>query len=250
MRFHTIQHPKRNGLFRPSYRRKEGDGIFYFDRNETKAHITIGILGCHPGAGVTQLAISLGTYCASRRRLRTACLELHKRSELARLIPESALADSIHRHALQCSKAPDAADTSKAEFFHFRLHGVDYYPNLAPDAVPRLLNMGYDYLILDLGSLNESAAAEFLRCDRKIVLGSLALWKAWSYEEFFKQFDSFTNLGEGYHYLVQMGTFQNHSVFSRQHSISMQEVPFIKDPFRIEKEHFLFFDGLLSFYSL
>ena len=172
-------------MFRPSYRRKEGDGIFYFDRNETKAHITIGILGCHPGAGVTQLAISLGTYCASRRRLRTACLELHKRSELARLIPESALADSIHRHALQCSKAPDAADTSKAEFFHFRLHGVDYYPNLAPDAVPRLLNMGYDYLILDLGSLNESAAAEFLRCDRKIVLGSLALWKAWSYEEFF-----------------------------------------------------------------
>ena len=102
-------------MFRPSYRRKEGDGIFYFDRNETKAHITIGILGCHPGAGVTQLAISLGTYCASRRRLRTACLELHKRSELARLIPESALADSIHRHALQCSKAPDAADTSKAE---------------------------------------------------------------------------------------------------------------------------------------
>lgn len=211
-------------MFRPSYRRKEGDGIFYFDRNETKAHITIGILGCHPGAGVTQLAISLSTYCASRRRLRTACLELHKRSELARLIPESALADSIHRHALQCSKAPDA--------------------------VPRLLNMGYDYLILDLGSLNESAAAEFLRCDRKIVLGSLALWKAWSYEEFFKQFNNFTNLGEGYHYLVQVGTFQNHSVFSRQHSISMQEVPFIKNPFHIEKEHFLFFDILLSFYSL
>ena len=237
-------------MFRPSYRRKEGDGIFYFDRNETKAHITIGILGCHPGAGVTQLAISLSTYCASRRRLRTACLELHKRSELARLIPESALADSIHRHALQCSKAPDAADTSKAEFFHFRLHGVDYYPNLAPDAVPRLLNMGYDYLILDLGSLNESAAAEFLRCDRKIVLGSLALWKTWSYEEFFKQFNNFTNLGEGYHYLVQVGTFQNHSVFSRQHSISMQEVPFIKNPFHIEKEQFLFFDIVLSFYSL
>ena len=84
----------------------------------------------------------------------------------------------------------------------------------------------------------------------RIVLGSLALWKAWSYEEFFKQFDSFTNLGEGYHYLVQMGTFQNHSVFSRQHSISMQEVPFIKNPFHIEKEHFLFFDILLSFYSL
>ncbi len=137
----------------------------------------------------------------------------------------------------------------KDRVFHFRLHGVDYYPNLAPDAVPRLLNMGYDYLILDLGSLNESAAAEFLRCDRKIVLGSLALWKTWSYEEFFKQFDSFTNLGEGYHYLVQVGTFQNHSVF--QAALHIHAGGSVhQNPFHIEKEHFLFFDILLSFYSL
>lgn len=84
----------------------------------------------------------------------------------------------------------------KGRVFHFRLHGVDYYPNLAPDAVPRLLNMGYDYLILDLGSLNESAAAEFLRCDRKIVLGSLALWKAWSYEEFLNNLTALQTLGK------------------------------------------------------
>ena len=64
---------------------------------------------------------------------------------------------------------------------------------------------------------------------------------------FFKQFDSFTNLGEGYHYLVQMGTFQNHSVFSRQHSISMQEVPFIKDPFRIEGSTFYFLTNFCHF---
>lgn len=147
-------------MFRPSYRGKEGDGIFYFDRNETKAHITIGILGCHPGAGVTQLAISLSTYCASRRDCAPLVLNFTSAANWARLIPESALADSIHRHALQCSKAPDAADTSKTEFFHFRLHGVDYYPNLAPDAVPRLLNMGYDYLILDLGQLKR------IRCRR------------------------------------------------------------------------------------
>lgn len=149
MRFHTIQHPKRNGLFRPSYRRKEGDGIFYFDRNETKAHITIGILGCHPGAGVTQLAISLSTYCASRRRLRTACLELHKRANWRVSIPEScSLRTPYTAMPYNAESAGCRVDTSKTEFFHFCLHGVDYYPNLAPDAVPRLLNMGYDYLIL------------------------------------------------------------------------------------------------------
>ncbi len=127
-----LQHPKRNGLVSSilAEERREERRSSILNRQRNPKHTShIGILGCSSeGAGVdTSFAISLGTYCASRRRLRTACLELHKRSELARLIPESALADSIHRHALQCSKAPDTADTSKAEFFHFRLHGVDYY---------------------------------------------------------------------------------------------------------------------------
>ena len=41
--------PEKERLVSSILPKKGGDGIFYFDRNETKAHITIGILGCHPG---------------------------------------------------------------------------------------------------------------------------------------------------------------------------------------------------------
>lgn len=128
----------------------------------------------------------------------------------------------------------------------FKLHGVDYYPRVTGSELPVLLNQGYDYLILDIGSLREADFSEFLRCDRKLVLGSLAPWKLGTYEDFFRQFDNSPNLGEGFDYLVQTGTAKNISHFSKTHRISMAAVPFIKNPFRLEKELFLFFGSLLA----
>lgn len=128
---------------------------------------------------------------------------------------------------------------------HFPLHGVDYYPAVAKDEVPALLNLGYDCLILDIGAQDECSFSEFLRCDRKLILGSLAPWKSWKYEAFFQKFENSINLREGFDYLVQTGTKHEIFRFSKAHHIKMQAVPFIKDPFSIEKELFPFL-GTLS----
>lgn len=129
---------------------------------------------------------------------------------------------------------------------HFRLHGIDYYPKMTGSALPALLNQGYDYLILDLGSQKEADISEFLRCHRKLVLGSPALWKLWKYEEFFQSLGSSVNLGEGFCYLVQTGNTKNLTHTAKLHHVALSSIPFIKNPFRIEKELFLFFDTLLT----
>lgn len=126
------------------------------------------------------------------------------------------------------------------------LHGVDYYPRVRSGEIPSLLNCGYDCLILDMGALDEADMSEFLRCDRKLVCGSLAPWKLRNYEAFFEQYDHQLNLGEGFCYLVQTGSKETLSFFSREHHIRMQSVPFINNPFRIDKDLFLFFSALLS----
>lgn len=159
-----------------------------------------------------------------------AYLELHERGEVTLLAPESTLVSA-------------AKQKRRASFV---LHGVDYYPHVSGSEVPALLNQGYDYLILDLGSLAEADHCEFLRCDHKIILGSLAPWKTRKYEDFFTKFDNTVNLGEGFYYLVQMGANQNILRFSKAHRIAMLDVPFIKNPFRIEKALFLFFEELLT----
>ena len=203
--------------------RKEANNIFGFDRNGTNRHITLGILGCDAGVGTTHLAISLCTYCASKQRKSVAYVELHARSEIAQLVPETAL---LHERPF------------------FRLYGVDYYPRLSGSEIPVLLNQGYQYLIMDTGSLGEANESEFLRCDRKLVLGNLSPWKRWKYEAFFQHFHSI-NLGEGFDFLVQTGVNENVLHFSKTHHIAISQIPFIQNPFRIEKELFPFLERRL-----
>lgn len=129
---------------------------------------------------------------------------------------------------------------------HFRMSksSVDYYPAVTTDEVPALLNQGYDCLIFDVGTLGDSMFSEFLRCDRKLILGSLAPWKSWEYEAFFQKLTDTMDVGEGFDYLVQTGSIKELASFSKTHHIKMQVVPFIKDPFHIEKELFPFLGAL------
>ncbi len=182
--------------------------------------MTIGILGCSSGAGVTHLAIALCNYCTSKQKKKCAYLELHARNEISQLVPEAKLSIPI------------------------RLCGVDYYPAVAAGEVPALLNRGYDCLVLDVGTPDEGMISEFLRCDRKLILGSLAPWKSWKYEALFQKFADGISLGEGFDYLVQTGSTKELASFSKTHHIKMQLVPFIKNPFHIEKELFPFLGNL------
>lgn len=181
---------------------------------------------------MTHLAIALCNYCASKQKKKCAYLELHGRNEISRLVPEAKLLSSV-----SCGIGVQSRP-------HIRLCGVDYYPAVTVHEVPTLLNCGYDYLIFDVGALDEGMFSEFLRCDRKLVLGSLAPWKSWKYEAFFQKFTDDIKLREGFDYFVQTGSAKELVSFSKTHHIKMQVVPFIKDPFHIEKELFPFLGAL------
>ena len=85
----------------------------------------------------------------------------------------------------------------------FDIHGVDYYPDITPDELPELYNQGYHILLLDFGSFNECCINEFLRCDRKLVIGSLAPWNIRQYRELLESISHYTNLGEGFYCLTR-----------------------------------------------
>jgi hypothetical protein len=176
------------------------------------------------GLGVTHLALSLASFCASKRRLETAVLELHSRDELSRL------------------PAPDPSSVN------FRIHGIDCYPRVDSSDMPVLLNQRYDCLILDLGTIREANLPELLRCDARLILCSTAPWKTRALEEFPSYFEDTIQLGESFQYLMQTGYQEQSISFSNGVTIPARKcrtIPFIKNPFRIEKELFLFFEELL-----
>lgn len=178
-------------------------------------------MGCCPGIGTTHLSISLCNYCASKLGKKTAYIEFHKREEISQLFLEQ-----------PC-----------------QLHGVDYFPVATSDEVPALLNGGYQYLIFDMGTFGEADFQEFLRCDRKVLVGSLAPWKSNYYQDFFLYSANTTYLGEGLKHFVQMGSAKEIKRFLKKYGVSkasIHQLPFIKNPFCIEAAQFLFFQELLS----
>ncbi len=108
------------------------------------------------------------------------------------------------------------------------------------------MNQGYQYLILDLGSMGEADLPELLRCDRKMILGSLAPWKIDKFRKTLKQINQKTISGEGFIYLTEMGKPKILREISNAYHVPIRNVPYIQNPFRIEKELFSNLQELLA----
>lgn len=128
----------------------------------------------------------------------------------------------------------------------FSLFGVDYYPNAASLHLPSLINSSYDYLILDLGTSTEDFIMdEFLRCDRKILLGSLSPWRQICYGNFLTNFlKTYQNHGTIV-YLALFGIKDDLIEFSHAYHIYMQGVPFLANPFQLRKENLSFLEHMI-----
>lgn len=182
----------------------------------------IGIAGCEHGLGTTHLCIALANYASSKHGQKTACLEMNDSAAFLQLSPCSA------RHC-------------------FSIYGVDYYPSVRQDEIPELMNRGYQYCLLDFGVLNTSVFDEFLRCDKKFLIGSAALWKRNCFSHIFQQYPEMKSM-EFFYCMIQFGEKKDILKFAKTLSLSVWQflpVPFLQNPFHIAKEYFNFFEKLL-----
>ena len=223
--------PKKNGSYFKFYKERRHIVILGIGGNGAKSHLTIGITGCTAGVGVTHLAIALANLCGSKLGLKTACIEFHKRDELRFLMTEANLP---FRQAKNSCRS------------YFRIYDVDYYPNASSEELPSLLNQGYRYLILDMGNMEESNLPELLRCDKKIVIGSLAPWKIDKFRKSLNLLFQKSSSGEGFIYLMETGNPKTLRTISATYHIIARSVPFIQNPFRIGKEFFSILQELLE----
>lgn len=122
--------------------------------------IKIGILGTHSGVGVTHTAIMLCQYLSRNKRYTSVYLEVNKSNEIGYLYGAELGIESI-----AISQEP------------FEIRKTIFYNNLTLDELVTLYNQEYEYYILDLGVDHVNNQEEFLRCDIKILVGSLTEWK-------------------------------------------------------------------------
>lgn len=170
--------------------------------------------------GATHLGIALANYCRSFHHAKTALLELNDTGNLKHL--------------------QDFESQSC-----FSIYGVDYYPAVSLEQLPYFFNMDYHFFILDFGILEREHFQDFLRCDRKLVIGSLSPWKRCCFENFLSNWNFETQQVGNVVYLALFGTKSDLFEFSCKHRLLIRAIPFIANPFELSKNLFSFLESLI-----
>ncbi len=172
---------------------------------------TIGVLGSERGTGVTHLCIALSNFISLESGGEVKLLDVSGTGELRQI------------------------KTAKEG----RLFGVSYFPDTRKEQIPRLMSESYDYMILDFGNDSESNYAEFLRCTKKIVLGSFCPWKRQAYDRFMQFAKKEKNYAD-WEFCELFGKKEDKKEFKRLYGVPLRRIPFILNPYELGKDEFLF----------
>lgn len=163
---------------------------------------TIGVLGIASGMGVTHLVIALADYSVSCRRRKTAVVELSGNHTLEKL-------------------------TGTSEPFEW--NRIMFYPNFPKHRAAELRSRDYEVVIFDMGSCYYRVRTEFLYCDRKLVLGSLAPWRKMDYYSFVQEEMEEDRYARGVVFLEKNGIKKEKKEFLRRLGQPVYSVPILHE---------------------
>ncbi|MEF2964216.1 hypothetical protein V3851_00110 [Paenibacillus sp. M1] len=122
--------------------------------------ITVAVIGVESKMGATHFSIMIANYL-NRKGYKVAIKEANSNKDFTRI-----------EHAYEGIKGFESQNT------RFNLDGVDYFKSSDQDDMGKLIALGYDYLILDIGYPDESDwGEEFFRAGVQLVLGAGSEWR-------------------------------------------------------------------------
>ena len=124
------------------------------------------------------------------------------------------------------------------------LVGVHYFTDLGVGKMPEIMNSKYEVFVLDLGSDYTLAREEFLRCDRKIVIGSISPWKVSAYEHFIKKVMETENI-TSWEFLILFANLSDKKKIQKRYGVQMISIPWIENPFYLKKEDMMFLNKII-----
>lgn len=188
--------------------------------------LIIGIVGTHKGAGVTHFGILLAQYISECLGLTTAYLECYPQDEIQYL-----------QYFLKTSIDEKQEDS-------FSIHRVTYYKHIQDKKIGEIIGDQYDCVILDLGTDFTKGKNEFLRCDKKIVVSSLSLWKRHELENFIQHTNHIKN-SEQWIYAIPFGETNDIKFYTKEFQRDFYGIPYEPDPYIISAATIQLFQKLI-----
>lgn len=185
----------------------------------------IGILGCEPGVGVTHLSVTIANYIGSKLKQKVLLVELNRQDAF-----------------LEIQKSYEGVEDEALLSRRFTLYDADYCRDVLPGEMASILNEPYGYFVIDMGSEWRENKDEFLRSDRKLLLGSLAEWRR---KQFVTAAEELRRAGSGIMGMAFLGLEEDTKYFGKKYGMDLVPVPVIRDPFALTRQQFAFLQTVI-----
>lgn len=187
------------------------------NRNKNLGRLSIGITSVFKGAGATHLGLMLTSCISEGLGLRTAYLHCQNSKDIAYLYN--------YFHSLNEKESQEAFTVANATF----------YPYVSSEKIAPILARGYDSVVLDFGIDYSEYKEEYLRCDKKITVGSLNPWKRFYLEEFISKSENITGSAE-WIYAVTHTDSKTAKKGAKLLQKKFTVIPYLEDPFYLSAE--------------
>lgn len=196
-----------------------------FKQNTKQGKLVFGILGTQKGAGVTHFSILMANYLSDYLGKNTAYLQYYTQKDIGYL------SEYVYREKKD-DKEP------------FQVNGITFYPNMKEQDIAEISGDYYNYIILDLGTEFNKCKNEFLRCDIKIIISSLAIWKRYELDQFIHNSNHIKN-NEHWNYAIPFARERDIKQVSKDFGKKFYKIPFEPDPFALSQETIQLFQKLI-----
>lgn len=124
--------------------------------------------------------------------------------------------------------------------------GIALFPNVTLSSLSGILQMDFEYFILDIGVLNTYTVEPFSHCDKQYIVGSLNSWKRQKTLEKIKHFTNNNTLHQDKVIFVQVSAEKESKLLTLSNPFAkIVDAPYIPNPFHISFDSFGFYEILL-----
>ena len=166
----------------------------------------IGVYGIRSGCGVTHMAIAAAVYAKQAWNHKIAYVEYNTSNQITCLLGEERY--------------------WQEEFFY---QGIRFFANVTQEKLWQILKMGYETLVLDLGTRGEGIPKELSLCHMKLIVADGAKWKRNGLEALLKKLEK--EEARQYQFLISFAGKQEVRKLRRDYPIDFYTIPYQQDAF-------------------
>jgi hypothetical protein len=190
-------------------------------RKKNEGWKTMGILGAGHGCGATHLSVWISNWLTGIYHEKTAVLEWNDHGDFGKMLK--------------------FCQTGADDRMCGQILDVDYYPEAGAGELAFCIRQLYERILIDYGECTEERLDEWIRCDRRVLVGSFSEWQSGRFLELLRRFEK---LRQEWTAVVVFGSEETRRAAEKEMHRRILRVPYSVDAYTVTRSDMNFLKKL------